>query len=249
VVVIYTPFNQWRTDLGTPVGADLANLISLSEVPDPVVLEKIFRGDALAYANAQLAQRRTRVRNSLINSWNHGLVGLAQGDEKKGTLVARGRQVVEEAQQTMGQKRRKDVGSALLIVEEAEIQPPVILGRAAADISSTPIVFEETILPELIALCQTNGSRLVLVAPPLRPSDQSKDEANLVRSLIQDAVLAGADVLDLSELGLPQEAFSTRNHLIPQYRQEMTSILVELLIEHGLDQAPDGTSAEHYTAN
>ena len=243
VVIIYSPFSQWRTDSGVPTGADLASLISLAETDDPVLQQKIFSDDALAWKLAQLSQRRTQVRNRIINSWNHGIIGVTQGSEKKGTVVARGRQVVEDAQQEMGQKRREGGGEALLIVEAADQKPTPVLGRAGSGSKAAPISIDDTILPELIALCRKHGARVVLVSPPVRPSDQAPDRFSVYDPLMSQAQEAGADVLDMRRVLLPEESFATMHHLIPSMRRAMTERLTTAMREYGLDQPADGASS------
>jgi hypothetical protein len=243
VVIIYSPFSQWRTDSGAPVGADLATLVSLAETDDPVLQEKIFSDDVLAWKMAQLAQRRTRIRNRIINSWNHGLVGYVLGSEKQGTVVARGRQVVEDAQREMGQKRREGGGGALLIVENADTKPAPVLGRAGSQMVGQQIDIQSTILPELISLCRSYGARVVLVSPPIRPSDQIPDHFAVYDQLMTEAVKAGADVLDMRRVILPNESFATMHHLIPAMRKQMTERLTMALKDNGLDQPANSNAS------
>lgn len=174
----------------------------------------------------RLLARRSRMRDDIVEGVRDAALGLIFGAEHQ---ISEGKAVARYATANVFRKERVAGMAAqnrLLPVVEAEVESP--LDGAEAEGSLHP---ERSMLPEILALVEQAGAKLVVLLPPTtttrgfgqRLSASSEAEVvSYVRGL-------GIGWLDLRDVAYPSSAYRDGRHMAPQTARQFTALVAENL--------------------
>lgn len=226
LVVVYSTFD-W-TLAARPAGEAERAVLAAQMGPDEPVLRAKALGEGPGGATwERVRRRRTEAHGELMQLIRNAAVGVILAESGEEGPVAAGEALALPALESLfGMTAGLDLShtrGAIPIVER---------GREAAKVSSD---IDDTLLPDFLALAAENGTRIVFVHAPVRPSAEVsyQVEPTLHRAAVQAINDAGAGYLDLRELRLGDAAFGDAAHLNRVGRTTLTEALVARLGEIG----------------
>jgi len=194
---------------------------------DPVVAEKAYGQAGHSAAAERITHARVAARSGfqdLVREWSVGAVF----GEGEGSIRERGRRIAEPALAgVFGGEGSVDLSLKARVIPVVEApeqdRPGDQRARSVAD----------SFVPDLVALAQSNGARIVFVWLPYPPRSAPNEElppavlVELVRYLNQ----VGAGWLDLHDLGFGPELFYDPVHMNAKGRERFTVELARALRE------------------
>jgi hypothetical protein len=200
--------------------ADRRLLVDLLSRSDPDLLERGLGAESLGGRWDRLQLGRERSREGLLDVLGRAPARLLWGEYR-----------VTEA--TTGQRQTPRDPE-----DRSAATPGVPSAGSPAVVEPERVSFAESFLPELVWETQQLGARLVVVVPVLSPESR-RGPACLYNARQEEVVAgllrAGADIIDLSDVDLPEAHFETRQHLDEEGRAMLEPVIREALASLDLD--------------
>ena len=208
---------------------DAAALFEQLGENEPVLARKVFGSESGSIAAARWRASRIEKRDAIIEPWKDGLVGLLWGEGRLEERIARGPALAEAAGREVF-----DPATAV----DLELRTRVIPVAESTGAQSNGISFDESLIPDLAALAEANGSTLVFLRAPLRGDNPARhpspdDEAQF------DALLRELGIRQISGTGrgFDDEDFTDMWHLRADKKGEYTRELAEAIRSLGVLEA------------
>ena len=202
----------------------LAALLSLTDLSDPFLRERVYVGRPTALAWAVATQGRAALRDTLVQRPTYEVAGRLFGDGMSGDAAERGFELVRQATGIL-LRTPGGLGVTAGVVGPRPPAPP----REAQDTALT-----DSLLPDLLAVLRDNGMRPVVVVAPQKVSlTQGCTRAGMSGMWRLQATL-GFDLLDLSCSPVSLSSFLDGAHLYPQGATEASTAAAEVLAYTGL---------------
>ena len=196
---------------------------------DPVLVRKVFGGDVASPFWDRVRARRTALHQGFQQGTRDLVAGFFFAPPGEDGLLAAGAAYAGPAlERVLGEDAGGDVARRARAVPIAE--------RSEEAAEARELGFEDTLVPDFVALANARGARILFVNAPMSPSWQAHYEvipAALTRATIEGLNELGAGYIDLSRIGLPDAAFADGIHMNNTGRARTTAALAERLADVG----------------